>query len=90
MKTENIVFLVFTGHHREHVGATKQGNSSYAGVPDYNSQEIEFYSYANFLLFWLKHIAADHMSENQQYMQHEKKHYAGLALDDTHLSENIK
>ena len=32
-------------------------------------------------------MAADHMRENQQYMLHEKPNYAGLALDDTHLSE---
>ena len=59
-------FSVFTWRHDRHVGAPKQRKGGHIGAPTKSSGNLTLLLCKRFLLFSLKNIAVDHVSENQQ------------------------
>ena len=61
------IFSVFTWRHDRHVGAPKQIKGDPVGAPTKSSENLTLLLCKRFLLFSLKNMAVDHVSENQQY-----------------------
>ena len=60
------LFSVFTWRHDRHVGAPKQRKGGHVGAPTKSSGNLTLLLCKRFLLFSLKNMAVDHVSENQQ------------------------
>ena len=63
-----ILFSVFTWRHDRHVGAPKQRKGGHVGAPTKSSGNLTLLLCKRFLLFSVKNMAVDHVSENQQLL----------------------
>ena len=59
--------LIFSWRHGGHVGSPKQRNGRHVGIPDLFSGYRVLFICKFLFLFWLQNLAADRVSENQQY-----------------------
>ena len=63
------LFSFFTWRHGRHVGAAKQRNGRHVGAPTKYYENSALFLCKRFLLFSLKNMAVDHVSENQQFFR---------------------
>ena len=75
-----IVFSVFTWRHDRHVGAPKQRKGGHVGAPTKSSGNLTLLLCKRFLLFSLKNMAVDLVSENQQYTLFQKGLHLNILL----------